>query len=222
MATEEDKINTGALATLVAVGVFATLAVALGVDALVRFESSKVESERAGQAETQVRDLVREQRAQLDAQPLPIDRAMAAVVLDLRQNPWSATPAAPETDAGADAGVEATDAGTDAAVEADDGGAPAPEGTTAPSGAPAPTPAAPQPATPAPASSETKPVTPAPKAPAPTVPVTATAVKTPTPAPTAAAPTPAPTAAAPTPAPTAATPTPAPAPAAPAPKPTDG
>jgi len=222
MATEEDKINTGALATLVAVGVFATLAVALGVDALVRYETRKMESDRAGFAETQVRDLVNEQRAQLVAQPLPIDRAMAAVVLDLRQNPWSATPPAPEKDAGADAAVEATDAGADAAVETEDGGAPAPEGAPAPGDAAVPSAAVPSAAVPsaapaapsAPAAPETKPLTPAPKAPAPTVPVTATPVKDPTPAPTTAAPKPA--------TPTAAPAAPAPAPAAPAPKPTDG
>jgi hypothetical protein len=210
MATEDDKVNTGALATLVAVGVFATLAVALGVDALVRFESGKMEADRAGHAETQVRDLVREQRAQLDAQPLPIDRAMAAVLLDLRQNPWSATPPPPEKDAGADAAVEATDAGADAAVETEDGGAAAPEGAAAPDAAPAPSASAP--AAPIPAA----PTTVAPKAPAPTVPVTApTAVKPPAPAPT--------TAVAPKPTtPPAAPAAPAPAPVAPAPKPTDG
>jgi hypothetical protein len=219
MATEDDKVNTGALATLVAVGVFATLAVALGVDALVRFESGKMEADRAGHAETQVRDLVREQRAQLDAQPLPIDRAMAAVLLDLRQNPWSATPPQPEKDAGADAAVEATDAGADAAVEADDGGAAAPDGATAPSATPAPTPStsAPTPSTPTPsAPTPAAPTTVAPKAPAPTVPVPApTAVKPPAPAPT--------TAVAPKPTtPPAAPAAPAPAPVAPAPKPTDG
>jgi len=212
MATEDDKVNTGALATLVAVGVFATLAVALGVDALVRFESAKMQADRAGRAETQVHDLVREQRAQLDAQPLPIDRAMAAVLLDLRQNPWSATPPPPEKDAGADAAVEATDAGADAAVETEDGGAAAPEGAAAPSAAPAPVPVVPTPAAPTPAA----PTTVAPKAPAPTVPVTApTAVKAPAPAPTTAvAPKPTTPAAAPA--------APAPASVAPAPKPTDG
>jgi hypothetical protein len=213
MATEDDKVNTGALATLVAVGVFATIAVALGVDALVRFETRKMEAERAGFAEKRVRELVTAQRAQLAAQPLPIDRAMAAVVLDLRQNPWSATPPAPEKDAGADAAVEATDAGADAAVdEATDGGAPAPDAAAAPSAAPAPAPSAPTPAAPA-----TIPTALTPKAPAPTVPVTApTPVKAPAPAPTLAAPKPA------TPAATPATPAPAPAPAPPAPKPTDG
>jgi hypothetical protein len=210
MATEDDKVNTGALATLVAVGVFATLAVALGVDALVRYESNKWDSERAGRAETQVRDLVKEQRAQLDAQPLPIDRAMAAVVLDLRQNPWSATPPAPEKDAGADdaAVTEATDGGADAAVEAD-GGAPAPEeGAAAPSAAPAPAPGAPTPATAEPQPTTAPAPAPAPKAPA--VPAAPTTVKAPAPAPTAAAPKP------PTPAAPAAT---APAPVAPAPNP---
>jgi len=208
MATEDDKVNTGALATLVAVGVFATLAVALGVDALVRHESNKWHSERAGRAETQVRDLIKEQRAQLDAQPLPIDRAMAAVVLDLRQNPWSATPAAPEKDAGADdaAVAEATDGGADASVEAD-ASAPAPEGAAAPDAAPAPS-------APTTAAPEPKPTTVAPTpAPAPKAPPTAAAptpVKAPAPAPTAAAPKPA------TPAAPAA---PAPAPAAPAPNP---
>lgn len=208
MATEEDKINTGALATLVAVGVFATLAVALGVDALVRFESRKMEAERAGYAEAQVRDLEKEQRAQLAAQPLPIERAMAAVVLDLRQNPWSATPPAPEKDAGADdaAVSEAADGGADAAATDADGGGAAPEGAAAPTAAPSPAPSAPAPAAP-----QTAP-TPAPKPPAPAVPVTApTPVKAPAPAPTAAAPERSTPAAPAAPA--------APAPAAPAPNP---
>jgi hypothetical protein len=217
MATEDDKVNTGALATLVAVGVFATLAVALGVDALVRFETRKMEADRAGSAEKQVRELVTAQRAQLAAQPLPIDRAMAAVVLDLRQNPWSATPPAPEKDAGADAEVEATDAGADAAVdEAADGGTLAPQDAAAPSAAPTPAPA-PSPSAPIPAAPATDPSAPAPMAPTPPVPGTApTPVEAPAPAPTAAAPKPA------TPAATPATPAPAPAPAPPAPKPTDG
>jgi hypothetical protein len=211
MATEDDKVNTGALATLVAVGVFATIAVALGVDALVRYESRKMEAERAGLAEKQVRELVTAQRAQLDARPLPIDRAMAAVVLDLRQNPWSASPPPPESDAGADASVEATDAGADAAAnDSGDGGALVTDGAATPSAVPAPAPA--------PGASETKPNAPAPTAAAPGAPATApTAGKAPAPAPTAATPKASAPAATPAPAPS-----PAPTPAAPAPTPTDG
>jgi hypothetical protein len=124
MATEHDSVDTGALATLVVVGVFAILGVALGVDALYRNEVSKVGSERADGASHEVDELVTGQRAALDAQPLPIDRAMSAVVLDLQRNPWSATPPMPDKDAGADAAAEGEDAGADAAVELDASGQP--------------------------------------------------------------------------------------------------
>jgi len=216
MATEHDQVDSGALATLVVVGVFATLSVALGVDALYRNENTKVSAERAGSASNVVHALVKEQRAALDAQPMPIDRAMSAVVLDLQRNPWSATPPMPEKDAGADAAVEeAADAGADAAADdADAGppmdasGAPVP---TAPTAA-APTPAAPTAAAPTAAAAPKAAQTPAtPAAPTPAAPAAPTAVKpkapvTPTPAvlppPKPVAPAPAaPTPAAPAPAP---------------------
>jgi hypothetical protein len=206
MATENDKVDSGALATLVVVGVFATLAVALGVDALVRHESSRVSSMRAENAGHEVEALTKEQRAALDAQPMPIERAMSAVVLDLQRNPWSATPPMPEKDGGADAAAETADAGADAQAETDAAAAPEETGTPAPG-----TPGSASAAAPAPAPAPTAAA--APKAPAtaaaPKAPASA-ATPPPAPAPPAA-PAPAPTAAKPA-APTPASP-PAPAPA---------
>jgi len=219
MATEQDKVDSGALATVVVVGVFATLSVALGVDALYRNESSRVSATRAGSASYAVHALVKEQRAALDAQPMPIERAMSAVVLDLQRNPWSATPPMPEKDAGTDAAAEeVADAGADAAaptfdamgnpIPADAPSPPAAPTTTAPATAsppaPAPTPASPAPtaakpkapttpAVPTPAApASPKPAAPTPAAPASPKPAAPTPATPPTPAAPTAAPAPAP------------------------------
>lgn len=130
MATEADKVNDGALATLVAVGTFAMIGICAFVTALVRHEvSSETERKEAG-ADRQLRDVAAAQKAKLAAPPawvdkgkglvsLPIDRAKELVLGDLARDPNSATPPPPvPPDAGAatdanlgDAGAEAADAG---------------------------------------------------------------------------------------------------------------
>jgi len=205
MATETDKIKTGALGTLVAVGLFATLSIMLAVTALVRYRVRGVADSRQDLATQPYRDLHQEQRTKLGATPtwtdkgqgkvsMPIERAKAKVLSELARDPASATPPAPvQPTAAADA------TGTAAGVVPGEGapGA-APEGAKAPAATPepsAPTPAAPEPA-PTHAAVEKK------SAPAATV----ASAKRAAPAKAAAAPAPA-----------------APAPTAPAaPKPTDG
>ncbi len=212
MATENDKVNSGALGTIVAVGTFATLAIALAVDALVRYEVGTVAAERAGLAAIPYHSLVKEQREKLEAGRLPIERAMSSVVIDLQRDPWSATPPAPEKDAGADTAADA-----DAGVEGDAGAAEADAGTEGAVGADG-APLAPAPSTPPPA---------APSATVAPAPATGTAPVMPSAKPTAApmVPSPTPTAApmVPSPTPTAApmmpNPKPTATPAAPAPKP---
>jgi hypothetical protein len=190
MATEADKVNDGALATLVAVGTFSMIGICAFVTALVRSEMSS-ETERkeqgAGQEVRNVRDA---QRAKLAAPAawsdrgkglvsLPIDRAKELVLTDLAKDPNSATPPPPRPqDAGAnpaanvpEAGTEGVDGGASAAdagdgVQGSTGTEPAPGGPEKPAekkvvALPTPAPAPPKPAPAAPA-----PAAPAPAAPA--------------------------------------------------------
>ncbi len=196
MATENDKVNTGALGTLVAVGAASMIGVCLAVNALVRHEVGSLSSVRDEVGGDAYRNMKREQLEKLDAPAqwsnrekgqvsIPIDRAMQLVVTDLKRSPWNATPAAP-VDAGADAAVETADAG--AAVEASDAGA---DAAVAPE-PPAPPPLSPSaapPSPPVPASAPKPAPTPAPKpAPAPkAVPAAPTAAAPPAPAPAAPA-----------------------------------
>lgn len=133
MATENDKVNTGALGTLVAVGLFATLSIALAVTALVRYSVQGVVDERQTLAQQPYRDLHQEQSGKLSANPawtdkgkglvsIPIERAKMKVLAELARDPSSATPPAPPSAVPAPAGSE---------------GAPAPLGQAEPGAAPA-------------------------------------------------------------------------------------
>lgn len=157
MATESDKINTAALGTLVIVGALATLAIALGVDALVRFEVHQLQEERAGMASQAYHAVAAEQHGKLTGAPswvdkskgvvsVPIDKAINGVLSDLARDPSSATEPGPP-----DAGAPAP-AASDAAAAP--GAAPSGSAITAPSGAPASS------AAPVPAGSVTLPQTP--------------------------------------------------------------
>jgi len=165
MATENDKVNTGALGTLVTVGVFATLTIALSVTALVRYSVQGVVDQRQTLAQQEYRDLRQSQTEKLAGNPawtdkgnglvsIPIDRAKLKVLGDLRRDPASASPPAPPS--------AAPPAATPAEGEKT---GPAPTATTAAldhaphAAAPAPTVAAVKPAAP--------PAAPAPAAPAP-------------------------------------------------------
>jgi hypothetical protein len=187
MATESDKINTAALGTLVTVGALATLAIALGVDALVRFETSQMEEQRAGMALKAYEQIAAEQQGKLSGNPswvdkgkgivsVPIDKAITGVLSDLARDPASATePGQPDAAAPAHDGSGTPDAG------------PAGSATTPQSGAPASS------AAPVPAGSVTLPQTPSSATPpvpkGSGAPATPKAPKAPTPIPAAPVPT---------------------------------
>ena len=140
--TEADKINTGALGTLVAVGLFAMLSITAAVTALVRHDIEVEESTKDADANQVVVALKASQHAALTAPAgyvdrgkglvsLPIGLAQGLVLAELAHDPNSATPpAAPKAET---AGVEVTgatvDGGTTAATLTTDpksGGAKAP------------------------------------------------------------------------------------------------
>jgi len=125
--TEADKINTGALGTLVAVGLLAMLSITAAVTALVRHDIEVEEATKDENANAVVSALKTKQRGVLNGPAgyvdrgkglvsLPIELAKGLVVGELERDPNSATPAPPpKLDAGA---VEVSDAGvaTDAAA----------------------------------------------------------------------------------------------------------
>jgi hypothetical protein len=126
MATEVDNVNSGALGTLVAVGVCAMLGISLVVTALVRSETQEEVEKKEVSADRPYRDLLAEQTARLQAPAaysdrakglvsLPIERAMELTVSGLAKDPSSATPPPPKSDK--DAGAAAADAGADASAE---------------------------------------------------------------------------------------------------------
>lgn len=181
MATESDNVNSGALATLVAVGTVAMLGISLVVTALVRAEMDEELKKKEVSADRPYRDLVAAQTAQLNAPAaykdrstgvvsLPIDRAMELVVSELVKNPNSATPPPPkeEKDAAADAqGAAGAPSTTEADATPDKKESAEGEKQESPAPAPKPVPAAPAP--------KPAPVAPAPAAPTPPAPVPAPA-----------------------------------------------
>ena len=110
MATEPDKVDTGALATLIAVLALGVVATALAVTALVRTESDELTAERSNTNDA-FAAMRGAQEADLNLPPaymdqkagtvrLPIARAMEVVVDGLQRDPNSAT--APSKEALAD------------------------------------------------------------------------------------------------------------------------
>jgi hypothetical protein len=146
MSTEDDKVNTGALGTLVVVGLFATLSIALAVTALVRYSVQDVVDERQTLAQQGYHDLRQAQTQKISANPawtdkgkglvsIPIERAKLKVLAELQRDPSSATPAAPPSAAPAPAASdsaaplgqgEPAAAGTVAAAKPNAPAAPAP------------------------------------------------------------------------------------------------
>jgi hypothetical protein len=199
MATEADDVNSGALGTLLAVGAFVTLGIALVVTALVRSEMSEELQNKEAGADQAYRDLVNEQSAKLNAPAayvdrdkglvsLPIERAMELTVASLKKDPNSATPgpaggsgagsaAATPAGTGGASGMGGTGGGSakppDEAIHAEAGHGNSPEGTK------------PTPATAVPARTPATTPTVAPRAPAATP---ARAPVAPAPAPAAPAP----------------------------------
>jgi len=122
--TEADKLNTGALGTLVAVGVFAMITVTSAVTALVRHDIEEEQAQKDADANAVVIALKNSQRGTLNAPAsyidkgkgvvsLPIDVAKQLVVSELAKDPNSATPpgsAVPATAASALAAASATPA----------------------------------------------------------------------------------------------------------------
>jgi len=164
--TEADKINTGALGTLVAVGLFAMLSITAAVTALVRHDIEIEEASKDADANQVVSELKASQHAALvgpakyvdrgkGVVSLPIDVATGLVVSELSRDPNSATPPAPvkpeaaaaPADAAAGAGGAATKAteGAKAPVKPEAGREiqkPAPGNATKPTPVPTPTPTA--------------------------------------------------------------------------------
>jgi hypothetical protein len=105
--TQVDKVNAGALGTLVAVGLLAMLSITAAVTALVRHDIDIEESEKAADANQAVISLKDSQRGTLNSPAgyvdrgkglvsLPIDLAKGLVVSELQKDPNSATPAPTE------------------------------------------------------------------------------------------------------------------------------
>ena len=185
--TQADKINTGALATLVAVGLLAMLSITAAVTALVRHDIEGEESQKDADQNQPVIQLKNYQRGLLNGRAgyldrgkgvvsLPIDVAQSVVVSELQKDPNSATPPAPPTTASAEVAAAvappAADAGApapaDSAVTSTNAGAKGePPGKAEPAkDKPAPAPEKATDSKPAPATSA-KPATPASAAPAP-------------------------------------------------------
>ena len=173
--TQADKINTGALGTLVAVGLLAMLSITAAVTALVRHDMEGEESEKDADQNQPVIQLKSYQRGMLNGPAgyldrgkgvvsLPIDVAKSVVVSELQKDPNSATPpappssaeaaAAPAADAGAPAPADSAVTSTDAGAKAEPAAKPEPSKEKAPESKPAPAtsakPAAPASAAPAP------------------------------------------------------------------------
>jgi hypothetical protein len=131
MATEADKVNNGAMATLIAVVALGVVGVALAVTALTRMQQSAEYGGKEGSAQAEYQALVKEQHDKLAA-GMPIEAAMQAVAREFTKDPQSASPPPPPSEVAAGAGgAEATAGGAGGAA----GGAPA--GGKAAGGAPA-------------------------------------------------------------------------------------
>ncbi|MEO6600550.1 MAG: hypothetical protein ABIQ16_11790 [Polyangiaceae bacterium] len=131
--TEADKINTGALGTLVAVGLLAMISITAAVTALVRHDIEVEEAHKDADANQVVTALKAKQRATLNGPSgyvdrgkgtvsLPIDLAKGLVVSELGKDPNRATPPAPiKPDAGVEVTTAAVDGGASAATLASGG-----------------------------------------------------------------------------------------------------
>ncbi len=91
MATEEDKTNNGALLTLVAVGLFAMVAITLAVTAIAREEIAAARAAREEPGANAYNALHKSQLDQLTA-GTSIDRLKQDVVQTLARDPHSASP----------------------------------------------------------------------------------------------------------------------------------
>ncbi|HEX2734675.1 MAG TPA: hypothetical protein VHM70_23885 [Polyangiaceae bacterium] len=96
MGTEQDKTNAAVVATMLALGAAAMVGGSAALVALARGEIRDVSAESEGFANLEsVHDLKAAQRARLSAGKLPIDKAKAMVVAQIKADPNSASPAPP-------------------------------------------------------------------------------------------------------------------------------
>src|SRR6187402_126829 len=112
--TEADKINTGALGTLVTVGLFAMLSITAAVTALVRHDVEIEEASKDADANQVVLALKASQHDKLNGPAGYVDRGKGLVVAELARDPSSATPppkAEPAAAVEAAAPAPASDAG---------------------------------------------------------------------------------------------------------------
>jgi hypothetical protein len=185
MATESDSPNTGALATIAAVGALAMIGISFAVTALVRREVGEEVSEKGAAANVRpYRELTQKQREVLSAPAswadkgkqtvsIPLEQAMQLTVNDIRRNPNLATRMKPPPDAGAaeqDAGAavqDTTDGAAPTAEGAEAGSAPPGQGPAAPTGQTEGAPQGVSPAAPQGGYGTAKPAAPTPAAPAP-------------------------------------------------------
>lgn len=126
MATEDDKPNSGLIGTITIAGAISMVAICAVLTALVRSEQHGEDTRKGAAADTKpYAEMVDTQRKTMSAGPsyvddtkeriaIPIDRAMAAVVKEISENPESATPPSDKPQAVEDAGADAGDAGADA------------------------------------------------------------------------------------------------------------
>lgn len=126
MATEEDKTNNGALATLVVVSVFSMIAVTLGVTAIARDAMGTAREEKEAAGANEYRALKQSQLEQL-SQGSSIDQIKQQIVQQLQRDPGSASPAA-----SASASAAAGSAAPAASDTPPAGQAPQPSGSAVP------------------------------------------------------------------------------------------
>ena len=154
MATEVDKVNNGALATLIAVVALGVIGVALAVTALTRQQVSAHHEEKEGMGQAEKLALVKAQKAALE-QGVPIQTAMQTLVRELAKNPQSASPP-PTAQAAAPAAAGAGGAAGASSLGAAGGGTGgAASGGAGPAAAAGASPKTPPPATPKPPPSGT-------------------------------------------------------------------
>jgi len=122
MATEADKVNNGAMATLIAVVALGVVGVALAVTALTRMQQFSERGDKEVSAQAEYHALVKEQREKLAA-GVPIEAAMQAVARELTKDPQSASPPLPPSEVAATAGAGGAEATAGGAGGAAGGGA---------------------------------------------------------------------------------------------------
>jgi hypothetical protein len=136
MATEADKVNNGAMATLIAVVALGVVGVALAVTALTRMQQSAEYGGKEASAQAEYQALLKEQHEKL-ASGMPIEAAMQAVARELTKDPQSASPPLSPSEVAATAGAGGAEATAGGAGGAGGAAGGAPAGGKAAGGAPA-------------------------------------------------------------------------------------